>query len=103
MRLGLKAFDDNPGGHIKRAIANDEPIEITFRNNDYATVNPATRQQRLEQSDDIVQGLLRLAYRGAHYSEYQAYAEALEQMAQSGHLNLSYATESTTDGELAAS
>lgn len=88
MRLGIREFSDNPGGNVKLAVQSSEPISLTFHGADYATINPAAIQRRLEMADDIVQGLLQLARREADCAEYQAYAEAIDQMARTGHLDI---------------
>lgn len=72
------------------AVATGQPKHITNRSADYATVVATARFNQMAAAEDIVQGLLRLARRGAECSEYQAYAEALEDMAHFGHLDIKH-------------
>ncbi len=85
MKVG--EFTRESSAVLARAVA-EEPQHIRNREVEYATIVSTGRYHQMAAAEDIVQGLLRLARRGADCSEYQAYAEALEDMASCGHLNI---------------
>lgn len=86
MKIG--EFTRESSAVLARAVADEAPQHIRNRDAEYATIVSTGRYHQMTAAEDIVQGLLRLAGRAADCSEYQAYAEALEDMASCGHLNI---------------
>lgn len=73
---------------LAAAAATGGPIAVENNGKPYVAIVGDQRLRQYAASEDIVQGLIRLARRGADCAEYQAYAEAIAQMVACGHLDV---------------
>lgn len=85
---GVAEFTRASSHVLAQAARTGGPIAVERSRAPYVAIVSAHRLRQLTVAEDIMQGLITLASRGADCAEYQAYAEAIAQLVARGHLDV---------------
>ncbi len=76
-KIGKTEFSTRPLGYVSDAARSADLIEVTFHGKDQTTLVSTPRARRMAHAEQIVDGLLALAERGADPNEYRDFIEAV--------------------------